>query len=97
MRFRGRFLARLMLLVVMIALAGWIVMRLWNWVVPGVFVDAHPIDYSRAIGLLVLCRILFGGFRGFGGYGRCRGRRWNRMTAEEREQLRRGMQERRAQ
>lgn len=92
MRFRRKFFAKALLLVIVIALTGWIVMRLWNWVMPGVFVDAHVIDYPRAIGLLVLCRILFGGFRGRGGWhrgGQCQ--RWQRMTPDEREQLRSGM------
>jgi hypothetical protein len=92
MRFRRKFFAKALLLVIMIAVLGWVVMRLWNWVMPGVFVDAQVIDYPRAIGLLVLCRILFGGFRGRGGWhggGRCQ--RWQQMTPDEREQLRSGM------
>jgi hypothetical protein len=92
MRFRRKFFAKGILILAMIALAGLIVMRLWNWVVPGLIVDAQLIDYPRAIGLLVLCRILFGGFRG--GYGACRGRHWQhwqQMTPEERDQLRSGM------
>jgi hypothetical protein len=91
MRFRRKFFAKALLVVVMIAVLGLIVMRLWNWVVPGLFADAQMIDYPRAIGLLVLSRILFGGFRGYG--GGCRARqwhRWQRMTPEEREQLRQG-------
>src|SRR3984957_8217824 len=67
---------------------GWGVMMLWNAVVPMVFVGGRVVDYRHALGLLVLCRILFGGFRGRGGW---RGRRWRRgkaMTPDEREQLR---------
>src|SRR5258705_7196603 len=63
-------------------------MMLWNAVVPMVFVGGRVIDYWHALGLLVLCRILFGGFRGRGGWG---GRRWlqlEAMTPGEREQLR---------
>jgi hypothetical protein len=91
MRYRRKFLAKALLLVVVFAVAGLIVMQLWNWVIPGLIVDAHMIDYPRAIGLLVLCRILFGGFRGYGG---CRGGRWQhwqRMTPEERDKIRSGM------
>jgi hypothetical protein len=91
MRLRRKFFAKGLLVVAMIAVLGLVVMNLWNWVVPGLFADAHAIDYWRALGLLVLCRILFGGFRGRGG---CRGRQWHRwqhMTPEEREQLRSGM------
>jgi hypothetical protein len=45
-------------------------------------------DYAHALGLLVLCRILFGGFRGRkGGWGRGSRGRWAAMTAAEREQM----------
>jgi hypothetical protein len=88
MRFRRKIFAKLLLIVIVIALLGWIVMRLWNWIIPTLIVDAHVIDYPHAIGLLVLCRILFGGFRGGGG---CHKRmQWQRMTPQEREQLRNG-------
>ena len=51
---------------------GWVTMHLWNWVVPGL-TGWHMIDYWHAIGLLVLCKILFGSFRKGGGCwgGRC--------------------------
>ena len=87
---------------VLIALAaalffGFVVMRLWNWVVPPVF-GLHAIGYRHALGLLVLTRILFGGFRrGFGGCGpgmhwrRRMMERWEQMTPEEREKFRAGM------
>lgn len=44
-------------------LFGGAVMMLWNAIVPGLTGWAF-ITYPKAIGLLVLCRILFGGFRG---------------------------------
>ena len=50
------------------AVLGWVVMMLWNAVVPTVFVVGRVIDYWHALGLLVLSRILFGGFRGRGGW-----------------------------
>jgi hypothetical protein len=74
-----------------IALLAWIVMLLWNWVMPALFTGTQqiaPLDYWRALGLLVLCRILFGGFRGRGrDHDRKRWLRWQAMTAEEREQF----------
>ena len=72
------------------AVLGWVVMMLWNAVVPVVFVGGRVIDYWHALGLLVLSRILFGGFRGRGrsSWQRRRWRRWDAMTPEEREQLR---------
>jgi len=85
MRFRRKFFAKALLLVVIIALLGWIVMRLWNWILPGLVVGAQAIDYPHAIGLLVLCRILFGGFRGHGGCYKARQwRHWQQMTQQER-------------
>ena len=49
-----------------IVLVGWIfgeiVMHLWNWLLPPLF-GWHTVGFWQALGLLVLCRILFGGFR----------------------------------
>ena len=76
-------------LLVALALAGWVVMLLWNWIVPHLFAAGAHLDYWRALGLLVLCRILFGGL---GGRHRDAGarhwQRWQAMTQEEREQFR---------
>ncbi len=67
-----------------------VVMLLWNNVAPALFGDARQIDYLHALGLLVLCRILFGGFRGHGGWhGRHRWNQWQSMTPEERAQFHR--------
>jgi len=38
---------------------GYIVMSLWNWVVPAV-TGLHPVTWLQAVALLVLSRILFG-------------------------------------
>lgn len=75
---------------VAIGVLGWGVMLLWNWVVPALFVGARAIDFAHALGLLVLSRILFGGFRGHGGGWRQRRhwRKWEAMTPEERENFR---------
>jgi hypothetical protein len=42
---------------------GFIVMGLWNWLIPDVF-SGPRISFGEALGLLVLSKILFGGFRG---------------------------------
>ena len=42
---------------------GFVVMSLWNWLAPAMF-GGHTITFWQALGLLVLTRILFGGFRG---------------------------------
>lgn len=78
-----------------LALVGWLVMSLWNWLMPALF-GLKVIGYWQAAGLMVLSRLLFGGFRATGGRGgpsmRLRMReKWERMTPEERERFRRGM------
>ena len=83
--------------VLFIPVFGFVVMRLWNWLMPGLF-GWHLISFWQAVGLLVLTRILFGGFRGRPGrYGYRRSRmfeRWERMTPAERDQFRQGMRSR---
>ena len=80
------------------AVMGFVVMSLWNRILPALF-GWHTITFWQAVGLLILSKILFGGFRGgpgFGGYGRRRMmERWEKMTPEEREKFRAGMQGRR--
>ncbi|MFL9870758.1 hypothetical protein [Paraburkholderia megapolitana] len=91
MKFRMRCFAKALLVLVGIAVLGWMTMLLWNWVVPALFVSGRIIDFPHALGLLVLSRILFGGFRGHGGWGGRRAwRRWEKMTPEEREKFRQG-------
>ena len=45
----------------LIALFGWVVMLLWNWLIPEIF-GLKPLSYWQAWGVLVLCAILFKGF-----------------------------------
>jgi len=77
-----------------VVVVGFIVMSLWNWLAPAVF-GARMINFWQALGILVLSKILFGGFRGQPGYGghwrRRMSARWEQMTPEEREKFRRGM------
>jgi hypothetical protein len=78
-----------------VAALGEIVMLLWNAVMPAVFAGVHLIDYWHGVGLLVLSRLLFGGFRGGGGWRqRRRWRRWEAMTTEEREHFKKSFSER---
>ncbi len=73
---------------------GLATMLLWNWLMPEVF-GLRTIGYWQAVGLLILGRILFGGFRGgWGGRPGWRRRmkeRWEQMTPEEHEKFREGM------
>jgi hypothetical protein len=75
-------------------IGGEAVRLLWNWLVPSLF-GWHQITFWQAIGILALCRILFGGISGRGLHrSRFRGRmreRWEQMTPEEREKFRQGM------
>jgi len=61
-----------------IFIVGAVVMYLWNAVMPNVF-HLGQITYCQAIMLLILSKILFGGFKGRGrGCGCGRGGRWGR-------------------
>jgi len=77
-------------------------MLLWNWLAPVLF-GLPVINFWQALGLLAICRILFGGFGGGGHRRHSRGgagerirervrdrldERLDQMTPEERERLR---------
>lgn len=93
--FRGVKCAAMVILAA--AAFGFVVMELWNWVMPAVF-GLHTIRFWQALALLVLSKILFGGFRGPRGprmYWQARMmERWEQMTPEEREKFREGMKTR---
>ncbi len=74
------------------AVLGLVVMSLWNWLAPALF-GGKMITFWQGLGILVLSRILFGGFfRRHNSGGRARIiDRWERMTPEEREKFRTGM------
>jgi hypothetical protein len=74
-----------------IAAMGWVVMALWNWLLPPLFAGMKEISYLQALGVLVLSKLLFGGFRGHGCHGRWHRHRWENMTPEEREKFKAGM------
>ena len=80
--------------VLAVGVFGFLVMSLWNWLAPAVF-GFHAITFWQALGLLILSKILFGGFRGGPGHGggwRHRMQeRWQTMTPEERGQFWHGM------
>lgn len=74
-------------------IGGEVVMHLWNWLLPPLF-GWRALTFWQALGLLVLCRVLFGGLGGHGPRprrhwdGRCR-----KMSPEEREKFRQAMDE----
>lgn len=76
-----------------------VVMLLWNAIIPGLTGWAL-LTFPKALGLLVLCRILFGGFRSgrhggppWGGNKSWRAR-WKGMSEEERSAMRERWRER---
>ena len=74
-----------------IFIGGEIVLHLWNWLVPQLF-GWRQLTFWQALGLLLLCRILFGG-HGWRNSSRSHMRRrmaerWDQMTPEERERMR---------
>jgi hypothetical protein len=92
----ARVVKMLAIAVVAIPLFGLLVMSLWNWLMPAVF-NVRPVSFGQALGLFFLSRILFGRFGGGAGgrgpWNREMRQRWARMTPEERERFRAGMQE----
>jgi len=89
MRRRWIFLAPAAILGILlfIAIGGELVLQLWNWLLPPLF-GWRQITFWQAVGILALCRILFGGL---GRHGACRSQH---MTPEERERRRQRMRER---
>jgi hypothetical protein len=84
----------LLAMLLLIALGGQVVRLLWNWLLPPLF-GWRPVTFWQALGLLALCRILFGGL-GLHGSTRSNVRRrmaerYESMTPEERERFRKGM------
>lgn len=95
-RKRGFWIKRAIFIPIAIAagifIFGSLVMLLWNALLPEVL-GVHTITFWQALGILVLSKILFGGFRG--GHGGHHGHhgyhhawhgRWMHMTPDERKQ-----------
>jgi len=98
--YRGRFIFIPLAIAAFVAVTGFVVMNLWNWLIPAIF-HLGFIDFWQAVGIFVLAKILFGfGKGGRGGHG---GAPWMRhrmeerfknMTPEERENFKARMKER---
>jgi hypothetical protein len=75
------------------ALLGFVVMSLWNWLLPALF-GMKAVSYWQAMGLLILSRILLGGFhrhhRPSFHHRKRMFERWGQMSPEERETFRQG-------
>lgn len=99
--------AALLGMVLFIFIGGEVVRLLWNWLLPPLF-GWREVTFWQALGVLALCRILFGGFGFHGGprsHSAMRRRmadrmadrvaeRWEQMNAEERERFRQRIRDR---
>ena len=86
-----------LLFILAIIAFGFVVMYLWNWLVPTLF-NGPIVNFYQALGILVLSKILFGGFKK-GGHCNCHRGGWkghlrdkieskmSNMTAEEKEKF----------
>lgn len=95
----GKIVGSVVFAAVFIGLAGYVVMRLWNATLPLIIQGISAITFWQALALLLLSRLLFGGFRGpwnkpgFGGFNRDQWKsrmaeRWQQLTPEQRERMR---------
>ena len=82
-----------------LGLAGLAVMWLWNMILPELL-GVKTINFWQSVGLFLLCRILFGNFKGNRGNregrrfgGRLR-ERWANATPEEREAIKEELRKR---
>jgi hypothetical protein len=100
--YRGRFIFIPIAIAAFVALTGFVVMSLWNYLIPVIF-HLGTITFWQAIGIFVLCKILFGfggkGHRGMRGGGApwMRNRmeeRFKNMTAEEKEKFKEKLKQR---
>jgi len=99
---RGFWARRILMFILIGAIAifvfGEIVMLLWNNVLAGV-TNVHTITFLQALGILILSKILFGGFRGAQGakhhyWKRRMQQKWGNMAPEEREKFKQEWQKR---
>ncbi|MBA3664701.1 MAG: hypothetical protein H0W61_10900 [Bacteroidetes bacterium] len=71
-----------------------LIMFLWNEILPPL-IHVSTISYWHSLGLLILCRILFGGFKFGGGPSRSHWKeKWGSMSEEEKEALKQKMKSR---
>lgn len=95
--YKLRFLTPVMFLLVVAGFSA-ILMLLWNWLIPTIF-GWSVINFWQALGLLALCRLLFGNFRvghgrrhwemrrGMGHHRNHLHEKWLKMTPEQRKEF----------
>ena len=94
----GRFAKFAFLFIVFAALLTFIVMSLWNMILPEV-TGVKPISFWQALGLLILCKILFGGVHAGWKHKKDQWnqrmfQKWQTMSPEEREKFKQTWKER---
>ena len=94
--FRKRWYLFIPLIIVALAGFGFITMWLWNSLMPALF-HLPEITFWQTVGLLILSRLLLGGFGGghSRGHHHCKHNlheKWENMTPEEREKFKEHIQ-----
>ncbi len=90
-------LLAIFMVVILVGVGGEAVLQLWNWLLPSLF-GWKAITFWQAVGILTLCRILFGRLGGRPlwrqNFRRRMNERWEHMTPEERERFQHGIRSR---
>jgi len=81
--YRRRFIFIPFAIAAFVALVGFVVMSLWNYLIPVIF-HLGAITFWQAVGIFVLCKILFGFGKGGGHKMGGGGAPWMRHRMEER-------------
>jgi len=89
--YRGRFIFIPLAAVAFLSLISFIVMTLWNYLLPGIL-HVGAITFWQAMGIFILCKILFGfgkgGYRGGAPWMRHKmAERFKNMSPDEREKF----------
>ncbi len=90
-----RFIGFSLLVIAGIFTLSFVVMELWNWLMPYLFTGTAIINYWQALGILALSKILFGGFHrkcrcrcSHKGYWQSRFKnKWDNLDQNEREKI----------
>jgi hypothetical protein len=90
-KFKGKIVLFILCAIAMFFAVSAVVMALWNCILPDVL-GVKAITYWQAVGILILSKILFGGFGGKKVFGRekwekLKEERMNGMTDEQKEKL----------
>jgi len=100
--FKGKFIFIPIIAAAVLTLISFVVMQLWNNLLPAIL-HVGIITFWQAMGIFILCKILFGfgkGGRGWGGGGgapwmrRKMEQKFNNMTPDEKERFKQKMAER---